>query len=105
MGHKDFFLELTPLSQITDEDAIEVFKIYYMDHRREGLRWNYEVIRMSSGIDVKCWLDGELAYRLGISGNCLLQAGDYLRSKSYLIPYNGTPTETLIEYGWAVIKN
>jgi len=117
------YLELTPLSQITDEDAIEVAKICGQDifteierlkdkiiihPSKKFCKKNYYEARQDITIcfeNCTVYYDNGESYEDNYNYDLGLEAYDYLRSKSYLIPYNGTPTETLIEYGWAKLKN
>lgn len=107
------FLELTPLSQITDEDAIEVAKILFGKKFTLG-----EVLRTTKYISVKvlventtinqnvrityadCHLQNANGYGLS---NCI-DAFDYLRSKGYVLPWMGLSVEELVEYGWVKLK-
>ena len=70
-------LELTPLSDITDEDAIALGFI------------NPESVRTTFFPSV---------------GKYTTDA-DYLRSKGYALPYMGLSVEKLIEYGWVKLKS
>lgn len=84
------FIELTPLSQITDEDAIEVAKIFGT---------------LEDEIFVGKWLvigmfDNSADCAENKLYNSNAEAIDYLRSKSYLLPFNNTSIEKIIEYGW-----
>jgi hypothetical protein len=88
------YLELTPLSQITDEDAIEVAKIAgnssYMDDRRafNGRLLMQEFLRKQSNVYGESWL----------------HVFDYLRSKGYALPYMGILVEEMVKYGWIKLK-
>ncbi|WP_312697095.1 hypothetical protein [Sphingobacterium mizutaii] len=82
-------LKLKPLSSITDEDAIEVAKIkfpteshkHFPDHGKHIIRNknNRNVMEKMSIID-------------------------FLRSKSYALPYMGLSVEEMVEYGWIKLK-
>jgi len=67
-------LLLTPLSAITDEDL-------------DFLGWDISEIK---DIEKEAYISG--------------YETDYLRSKSYLLPYNGLSPEELIARGWAKLK-
>lgn len=75
-------LNLTPISQITDEDAAyihfgataEQFLIYYNQNTEK-------IIQFISAKDY-----------------------DYLRSKGYALPFLGLSVEELISYGWLRLK-
>lgn len=105
------YLELTPLSEITDEDAIEVAKILhgrdcvpeicYNDgeqitlspYGRSAYGWN------EININTKGFLSYDRADSLKV-----IQAYDLLRRNGYLIPYAGHTTDQLLEMGWAKLK-
>jgi len=82
------YLLLTPLSMITDEDAIEVAKFFLLkeDH------------------DPKGWIDKEKSLvRIGkfyteVDSYNSNQA-DYLRSKGYALDWNGHTVEEMVEQG------
>lgn len=83
------WLEITPLQDITDEHEIEVAKIYlreYLDFIEEAkteaeyLEYGKETIN-SRIHDTIC--------------------ADYLRRKSYILPYLDLSVEQALEYGWA----
>lgn len=83
----EYFLLLKSLSDITDEDAIEVSKIYnpfqcldYELHLSRGRK----IVHKNNRLSIHCI--------------------DYLRLKGYAVPYMGLSVETLIEYGWVKIK-
>jgi hypothetical protein len=80
------YLELTSLSDITDEDAIEVGLIHHP--RKKPLPHHKTVGRRL----VNEFLSGVY--------NLRLDEADYLRSKSYALPFNGKSVEKLIELGW-----
>lgn len=89
------YLSLKPLSSISNEDAIEVAKYGGWDilltpmSETEGIRqgghWAKEISR---GV-ITCGFD----------------CADYLRSKSYALPFMGLSVETLVEYGWCKLTN
>lgn len=85
------YIELTPLSQITDEDAIEVAKIegYYIDPIARGKSLiNY--LYLSNGSVSSC--------------SMVIEINDYLRSKRYALPWMGLSVDDLISYGWVKLK-
>jgi len=85
-------LELTPLSSIADEDAIEVAKIVYAD--TEGGRKLWTPDNGKEHIDMV----------VGFGNHFRYYVTDYLRSKGYALPYMGIEVETLIEWGWIKLK-
>jgi glycogen debranching enzyme len=70
------YLELKPLSQITDEDAV---MLGYTDSK--------------SAIDKHFKMIGQ--YTID---------ADYLRSKGYALPWMDLSVEDLVEYGWIKLK-
>ena len=81
----DDFLELKPLSQIGDEDAVEISKFY-----------------PSFGSDIR-----NAVKELFKEWNVLelsIETGDYLRSKGYALPWMDLSVEDLVEYGWIKLK-
>ena len=78
-------LELKPLSQISDEDAVEISKFY-----------------PSFGSDIR-----NAVKELFQEWNVLelsIETGDFLRSKGYALPYMDLSVEDLVEYGWVKLK-
>ena len=76
------FLELTHLSDITDEDASKIGFINGGDFRFYFENWGAEKM-----VD-----------------HFSIQRIDFLRSKSYALPYMGLSVDKLIEYGWVKLK-
>jgi len=82
-------IELTPLSQITDDDAIEVAK--YMGWEQPKEREDFREIRDQLIVKIRHnW----------VTWVCV----DYLRSKGYALPYQDAPVEQQIAYGWIKLK-
>lgn len=83
-------LELTPLSNITDEDALWIGKSanQFNDSYSDDIKYSLELVeRMQKKVHL---ID--------------LEQCDYLRSKGYALPYMGLSVETLVEYGWIKLK-
>jgi hypothetical protein len=79
---KTGFLELKSISDISDEDAVDSYKIK----------------------ESKSWLKDEFDIsRIGNKWDCMFVA-DFLRSRGYLIPWMGLSCEEIIEAGWAKYK-
>lgn len=109
--HKDDILELKPLSQITDEDAVEVAKIMdvkdpdfwtneFSKYRKED-QCNYSEV----GRDYISYFFRKERYSLNlrvwyIKQKLIIAVGDFLRSKGYALPYLNLSVEKQIEYGW-----
>lgn len=94
-----YYLELTPLSQITDEDAIEVCKCMNWDRvlppNIEGHPLDFSV----SIFDFN-WVKNKSFEWSKIN----LHTAGYLRSKGYALPWMGLSVEQLIEFGWIKLK-
>ena len=82
---ESYFLELKPLSQITDEDLEE---IGFGNIRDKSVEFNFESYEMN-------WQSS-----CGNYGTMLLKHFDFLRSKGYALPFLGLSVEDQIEYGW-----
>lgn len=111
------YLELKPVSSITDEDALELIKIYGTDGGDKG--YNLKVSRKSGlGVSFNFNRYGYLmSFMLLDKGGCInnyyerypthqhftvldVEGIDYLRSKSYALPFMGLSVKQQIEYGW-----
>lgn len=94
LRHPDFFLQLTDLKDIKDEDSIQVAKIMGIeeDHLFMG-----KVI-------CNCIFDNSASMAETTIYNMHSEATDYLRSKGYILPFNGLSTEEIINRGWAKTK-
>lgn len=89
-SHPTDYLSLKPLSSISDEDAIEVAKMYWGN--------NYSEFPLKTDkIAHSRLILPTMATRTDIA--------DYLRSKSYALPFMGLSVETLVEYGWVKLIN
>lgn len=90
-----YYLELTPLSQITDEDAIVCAKIAYVFDDTEAGKIAEK--RCQTAENGKDWvIENETSLELGIT--------DFLRSKGYTLPWLDTTVEQQIEFGWIKLK-
>lgn len=118
---KSGYLRLKPLSSISDEDAIEVAKL--------GLGYS----KLSQNISLtktteKCfgfsfWLNHQKEYAINFDDfynpvlYCLSEVTtadkylhnvckicDYLRSKSYALPFNNVDVKQQVQYGWVKLK-
>lgn len=87
------WLELTPLSDITDEDAIDAYKKLYP----KSLEEIYEYI-----IGIKEFIENETGVH---NMNDIINCTDYLRSKGYALPYMDLSVDDLINYGWIKLKD
>jgi len=95
LKHDAYFLELTPLKNISDEDAIEVASI-------RGFVNISRVKFVFEGYWVTLKQKGKRSVTKFVFFRDMYQPEiDFLRSKSYLLPYKDLSTEDLIAYGWA----
>jgi len=81
---EEYQLILKPLSSISDEDAIEVAKIHFGSSFPEKVLPNDYSFVISVGKRLSNNINNTL-----INGLTWLEITDYLRSKSYLLPYMG----------------
>jgi len=99
-GH--FPLHLKPLSAISDKDAIEVGNILngkVVEASPEDILEAKEAIPNLFLKDVDL---AEISDRVKVI--YLNHTVDFLRSRGYLLPFNGLSVETIMEYGWAEIS-
>lgn len=115
------YLELKPLEDITDEDAIGVAKIvspmlfdgngnnggHIIDKSEIKSGWiSVKHKRKITMVDID--LDGfvfEYHEYEGYTRPSLVNAGaDYLRSQGYALPWMGLSIDDLIKYGWVKLK-
>lgn len=122
---KGDYLLLTPLSAITDEDAIEVAKMYHPGNDRCTILRKQDfifTIDVDSSSSVEFSLEIELdfsrtfqhSYLSKIHGRTyggefpdrsFLCISDFLRSKGYALPWRQYSVEQLIEMGWLQLTN
>jgi len=99
LGHKSFYLELTPLSDITDEDAIEFFDIVWSKVGTHKDKPNDFKIEFG-----KEWALSPLSERYGLIPTGLFHGVDWLRSKGYALPFHDLSVDDLVNYGWVKLK-
>jgi hypothetical protein len=115
-ARKEDFLLLTPLSQITDEDAIEITKISicrnpFAVHVKRSECGEIEIENISHHSTWKLFISGVYIYfkcgnsRREIDSTAMLEIYDYLRSKGYALPWMGLSVDELVEYGWVKLKD
>lgn len=109
--HEDTYLLLTNLKDITDRDAVDVAKtldngsLYNIRRTSDCIyltQWPYEIIIYFNGSAIY-YLDKSTEAEFNNSHG-ILEAYDFLRSRSYLLPYQNLTTVDLVEYGWAKTK-
>lgn len=100
------WLELKPLSSITDEDAI------WVSNRATGrISGHTYVIEKSATNNVLSITATNPRYEIaeqtwGCGTNWLpSEISDYLRFKGYALPWNGITVEQQIEFGWIKLKD
>jgi hypothetical protein len=125
----DDYLELKPLSQITDEDAIEIVKLCFSFLDTDFN--NIEITNTANkhfGFSFICTCVGGLTDEFQLDFGtintlynpkiiCLnrvtsskeyivniLKMSDYLRTKGYALPWMDLSVEDLVEYGWVKLK-
>src|SRR5690606_41780636 len=92
------FLQLKPLSSISDEDAIEVAKIYVVLEKNE-------TSEVGKTISSKFEKPSDMIYAPTWSGKNWLIVSDYLRSKGYALPFMGISVEQMIEWNWIKLNS
>lgn len=105
----DDYLELKPLSQISDEDVIQGIMLTYnktYDELGKILEVNhYFTFSGITSIGLGC---NSKTFRSLHHWNGDRKIGseecDYLRSKGYALPYMDLSVDNLIEYGWIKLK-
>lgn len=106
---KNWLLYLTPLSQITDEDAIQGIMFTY-NKTYEDLGEILEVKHYNTFSSIKTTRAGEnfKTSRSIHHWNGDRKIGskecDYFRSKGYALPWMDLSVEDLVEYGWVKLK-
>ena len=108
-------LELTPLPDITDEDAWNVgimVNCWAKWERKQD--WflskedDFHEVHIEGGKSFaeaigKEWGHG-MSHPFANNSTDILSAYDFLRSKGYALPWMGLSVEKLIEYGWIKLK-
>lgn len=108
------YLELKPLSSISDEDAIDVFNILLdkdvnikIDSRNKTSLWllvdgdqDYYIVFELTGFECYC---GDIQIKNDY--NKIFKALDFLRSKGYALDWEGITIEEQIKRGWTKLKN
>ena len=105
----DDYLELKPLSQISDEDVIQGITYLY-NKTYEDLGEILEVKHYNTFSSITTTRTGEnfKTYRSihHWKGTKRIRSAeaDYLRSKGYALSYMNLSVEDLVEYGWVKLK-
>jgi hypothetical protein len=94
------WLELKPLSKISDEDALSLVKMNYpstTEVREQILiKWGKDLVDDIEGNSE----DKEFQIFFRETFQCI----DFLRSKGYALPFNGVSVEKQVEYGWIKLQ-
>jgi len=110
--HK-YALSITPLSLISDEDAIEVAQLKNICLDFDNELFYPVVVRESLGVIVETHStkDNSILFKTYISNDGRVDFErpngdtiDFLRSKGYAVPYMELSVKTLVEYGWVKLK-
>jgi len=88
------YLGLKSLSQISDEDAIEVAKLHGFV--------SFEGVEINSNGYYVLQPRGRKSFIFFV--DMWLPETDYLRSKGYALPWKGITVEKMIEYNWIKLK-
>lgn len=107
-------LELTPLSQISDEDSYYVGatvncwswaerkQMFFKDDEMSETHIGFgKMFTSSIGKEFGPGLSHPFAH----NSTDILHAYDYLRSKGYALPWIGLSVDEQIEYGWVKLSN
>lgn len=116
------YLELKSLSDISEEDAVEVARILrYNTNEKIEVKVDHDslIAIYEDGQAVELYFDfsgyctydnykhiGYSSADGGFSESCYLffVAMDYLRSKGYALPFMGVSVETMISWNWIKLK-
>jgi hypothetical protein len=102
-AHEAFTLELKSLSDISDEDAVEVAFMYYSERFREDFKLK-KAYKNSAGFLLEIsYSGGDKTLNLYYKNLNPVQY-DYLRSRGYLLPFNSLTIEQILSYQWAKVK-
>ena len=93
LKHPDFFLELKPISKLSDEDAINFFDIQFNETHKD----KPNEFKIERG---KEWANSINSERFGLIPANFLHGIDFLRSKGYAINFMEYSVEKLVELGW-----
>jgi len=105
IGYKDtkvcqaqdgFRLRLKSVNDISDEDAIEIAKMYSLNINKN----EYSVYKNDFGKTFVSWGETYLEKLLIDDVLTKSESVDYLRSKGYALPYLGLSVQDLINAGW-----
>lgn len=90
---EDCFLELKPLSQITDEDAIEVARLQLSGTKEEDIKLHFDPSDPEFAV---CTSYHRNDYYEVVNS----QSYQYLQSKGYALPWMGLSVNEMVKVGW-----
>jgi len=91
------YLKLKPLSKISDEDLLEMLRLYNSTMTDADLK----SLTIEDKLDISdCLLGKADIAQNETSPLVYLAVYDFLRSKSYALPYMGLSVEEQVERGW-----
>ena len=99
LRHPDFYLQLKSLKDISDDDAIEVAKIFGY---KETDTLPLFVLKQKGRSISERFIDKQYASINGFT--YIIQIYQYLQSKGYALPYGDYSVEDLVELGIIKLK-
>ena len=99
----DDYLELKPLSQISDEDALWTINNHYFKFENPILELS-KLKALTKEIHISYIFNDATRHLILKPENLYPHNYDYLRSKGYALPYMDLSVEDLIDYGWVKLK-
>jgi len=93
---ENYHLELRSIDSITDEECVELFDLKYPQYND----WNFKSKLGTIEHHVLHSLVSSMNYQ-----NESYFLIDWLRSKSFLVPFMNLTTEQILSFGWAKIKD
>ena len=100
---RNAYLELKPLSQISDEDALWTINNHYFKFENPILELS-KLKALTKEIHISYIFNDATRHLILKPENLYPHNYDYLRSKGYALPYMDLSVEDLIDYGWVKLK-
>ena len=104
---QDGYLELKPLSSITDEDAIEVSSLLTQEKYIVVERTDQYISLSKGKYDFFIWFDGEILFNNDNASQLPLErmhVYDFFRLNGFALPWNGISVQEQIERGWVKLN-
>lgn len=109
--HSNVAVSLKPLSEITEEEAMEIALALWPHSEEVGvllLEARIDFKNRTHNSDFTLWFDGEIIpdpdeegeYPDGFGPLFVLFVYDFLRSRGFAIPWWDLSVDDLVEYGW-----